>query len=267
MSDWIEWSGGENPVPGKMVDLMFASDNWCRGGPSENYNWTHGRGHGLDIIAYRPSDTPASAAKGEGALDRTKLDKPMDLHIALSFADEPWRFDSLRSPADTKEELYRALTTIAAAYRALQPHPSQQTPAPAAKGEAVAWQRRMRNINAAEDHPWSKWSPWKECDERQRIECQESGGLIAGFPELRTEVRPLYAQPQPSQQALASPATGWPSREALIDLIDMDDAFAANVMDENRIWLARILTDKILALFPPVIAEGGECLSTNEVAG
>jgi hypothetical protein len=62
----------------------------------------------------------------------------------------------------------------------------------------VGWQRRMRNTEVAADHPWSQWSTWKECSESQREECLSSGGRLSGFPELRTEVRPVYAPLPPS---------------------------------------------------------------------
>jgi len=65
---------------------------------------------------------------------------------------------------------------------------------PAPEGEVVAWQRRMRNVKAAAYHPWSQWSSWKECTEAQRDESLATG-MVFGFPDLRTEVRPLYASP------------------------------------------------------------------------
>lgn len=77
-----------------------------------------------------PPAREEAPAEGAGALDRAKLDKPMDLHIALDFADNPHRFDSLAAPADTKEELYRALKTIAAALRNRTSEP---------EAGAVAW--------------------------------------------------------------------------------------------------------------------------------
>jgi hypothetical protein len=50
---WTAWSGGENPVPGTMVELMI------RGGVkrptpwrADHVRWQH-EGRGLDIIAYR----------------------------------------------------------------------------------------------------------------------------------------------------------------------------------------------------------------------
>lgn len=56
------------------------------------------------------------------------------LRVALSYADHPFREDTVRCPADTKEELYNALTVIAAAYRhaiaspAVQPVEPTDTP-------------------------------------------------------------------------------------------------------------------------------------------
>lgn len=110
------------------------------------------------------------ALEGAGALDREMLSEPMDLCIALDFADNPERFDSLRSPADTKEELYRALTTIAAALRAQQP----------AQGEAEAWKFRHmghRQIGITMDK--------READR---------------FEADGWEIQSLYGHPAPSQQ-------------------------------------------------------------------
>ena len=65
---------------------------------------------------------------------------------------------------------------------------------PGVEGEPAIWQRRIRNANAAPDHPHFQWGTWHECDARQLAECRETG-KIAGFPGLETEVRPLYALP------------------------------------------------------------------------
>ena len=92
------------------------------------------------------------------------------------------------------------------------PAPQAQPDARAVEGEPVAWQRRMRNANAAPDHPHYQWGTWKECDERQRIESQETG-KVEGYPGLETQVRPLY---------LSAPAAddGWrPSREEVAAII------------------------------------------------
>jgi hypothetical protein len=50
----------------------------------------------------------------------------MSVAVALDFADHPRPYHSLQAPADTNGELYRALKTLAEAYRATQPEPAAQ---------------------------------------------------------------------------------------------------------------------------------------------
>ncbi len=52
MSEWIKWEGGENPVPGKMVDIQFRDNDIVRDYNSDHWRWEY---HNLmgDIIAYR----------------------------------------------------------------------------------------------------------------------------------------------------------------------------------------------------------------------
>lgn len=69
--DWVEWKGGENPAPGKVVDVKY------RNGVADNYvnstevDWPHASSvigiTGYDIIAYRilPS-TPSDTGKASG---------------------------------------------------------------------------------------------------------------------------------------------------------------------------------------------------------
>lgn len=140
-SDWVEWSGGENPVPGKMVDLMFASDNWCHAGISDAYNWKHGRGAGFDIIAYRLADTPASAVKGEAAAfmdaearaeawsDRVEIQEMISVTSAV-FAK--WASPKLLSrfrqqmAAVVQQAFIEGISNEADRLAALQPHSTQQ---------------------------------------------------------------------------------------------------------------------------------------------
>ena len=50
--EWIEWSGGENPVPGQMVDVRFRSRGGQLGSPADALFWDHD-GALYDITAYR----------------------------------------------------------------------------------------------------------------------------------------------------------------------------------------------------------------------
>lgn len=69
MSDWIEWSGGDRPHPPETEVEVRYRDGETDKGQSAFARWWHtAHPSPNDIIAYRvmtPSDTPASAAKGE----------------------------------------------------------------------------------------------------------------------------------------------------------------------------------------------------------
>lgn len=49
--DWIEWKGGENPVPGKKVQVIFDQNQHKTTDESDTYRWSH-VGDG-DITSYR----------------------------------------------------------------------------------------------------------------------------------------------------------------------------------------------------------------------
>jgi len=62
---WIEWSGGENPMPGQAVEVMFrdlyevnAEDRARATRHSSNVSWKHW-GTSSDIIAFRPAHREA----------------------------------------------------------------------------------------------------------------------------------------------------------------------------------------------------------------
>lgn len=53
MEGWIEWAGGENPVPGKLVRVTVRQGTkTIFPSKSEKWRWSH-RESGYDIIAYR----------------------------------------------------------------------------------------------------------------------------------------------------------------------------------------------------------------------
>lgn len=64
--------------------------------------------------------TAALAALSAQVQDAEEPTKEMSLAVALDFADNPRPYHTLQAPADTNGELYRALKTIAAAYRSAQ---------------------------------------------------------------------------------------------------------------------------------------------------
>lgn len=69
--DWIEWHGGENPVPGQMVNWQTRNrpnrDDCETAVPSNALDWSHQCRRGfLPIIAYRLSRPATSAASEDG---------------------------------------------------------------------------------------------------------------------------------------------------------------------------------------------------------
>jgi len=63
MGGWIEWKGGENPVPGQMVEVRF-SDHEVLRGRAGGFKWRHKTELGWsNIIAYRLANTK----EGEGS--------------------------------------------------------------------------------------------------------------------------------------------------------------------------------------------------------
>ena len=50
---WVEWRGGENPVPGAMVSIRVRRGSECKVAlPANTYRWKH-FGEGDDIVAFR----------------------------------------------------------------------------------------------------------------------------------------------------------------------------------------------------------------------
>lgn len=64
---WIEWRGGENPVPGERVDTRFRgfTIDEQTNDPSESWVWNHFGGSG-DIIAYRVVSAPLGEPEDQG---------------------------------------------------------------------------------------------------------------------------------------------------------------------------------------------------------
>ena len=59
VGEWVEWHGGENPVPGQMVEVRTVPGHLHRG-PSEDWQWQVGS----DIIAYLLVSAPAVVGDG-----------------------------------------------------------------------------------------------------------------------------------------------------------------------------------------------------------
>ena len=65
---WIEWTGGENPVPGQRVDVRFrdGDDFHGREVPSNDCNWEHDFHIASDIIAFRLASLSPAATADDG---------------------------------------------------------------------------------------------------------------------------------------------------------------------------------------------------------
>lgn len=109
---WMPWSGGENPVPGKWVQVRqrgYQLDDESRWF-ADQQRWTD-TGHAEDIIAFRLA--PTAPVEASGSLDETVTEVAVStIRWALG------RGDDLR---DYKEPLEHVLTA------ALSPQPSGET--------------------------------------------------------------------------------------------------------------------------------------------
>jgi hypothetical protein len=89
---WISWSGGPNPVPGKLVDTRFRGDPLSEGNsdPSGMWTWEHDGDDG-DIIAFRlvEADKGSSADAEWMLMPRDASERMMDAGVAALHAAEP----------------------------------------------------------------------------------------------------------------------------------------------------------------------------------
>ena len=98
MSDWIEWTGGENPVPGQKVDVKARSPH--SGGTNlyaDSLGWSR-QYMDDDIIAYRLA-TPSPAAQDAGLM--TLADALVDDLMSLS--DEELLSESAEDGIDPEQ--------------------------------------------------------------------------------------------------------------------------------------------------------------------
>ena len=75
---WIEWHGGENPVPGQRVEVRTRVDE-RRAAPSEAFSvmWAND-GAACDIIAYRVVSPGLPVGEGQGALADARTHRAPD---------------------------------------------------------------------------------------------------------------------------------------------------------------------------------------------
>lgn len=161
-SDWIEWTGGENPVPGQMVEWRERDGDVGSALCSDDLSWLSYDAHN-DIIAYRVVSPPASAAKGEELRDHIGIEWSYhddDIHPPRPFnhvranlgqLSTDWIKVGLQEQgvltlAERAEGERLAIAEVERSVAALQPHPSQQ---------AVAWRYRYPTDEAwqlTQDH-------------------------------------------------------------------------------------------------------------------
>ena len=94
MTDWIEWKGGECPVPpGTVVEVRFRNGNSDPDSNAEwwTWDWDCDRESTRDIVAYRvvgeppkPEETPPNAHYRQGEIECIDA-------IRAALTDEEWR--------------------------------------------------------------------------------------------------------------------------------------------------------------------------------
>lgn len=109
MTEWIDWNGGENPVPGKEINVRFR-DGIEDHLPEDSgiWTWAH-EGHAGDIIAYRVVEeeqrieTPMTKIKSDGS--------------ATSYYDLPEGCKTLNDLIEYKDMNFARGNIFKAAYR------------------------------------------------------------------------------------------------------------------------------------------------------
>lgn len=137
-------------------------------------------------------------------------------------------------PAPGSEYAARWWQAHAVALAALRAQPQAREDA-----QPVGWQRRIRNTAVPSTNSKSQWSKWVDCDERQRKDTQETGG-VAGFPELVAEVRPVYAQPAPNALRVVTP-------ELAAEFANIDGPWTRGQMEMEEVW-SRLIDAQLTAL-------------------
>ena len=77
--EWIEWNGGECPVPGDtLVDLKFADKGSCAVVSAGQFDWGHCDNPYFNIIAYRIVQPDSGFAKSEKVDERVGVEVGVD---------------------------------------------------------------------------------------------------------------------------------------------------------------------------------------------
>ena len=194
---WMPWSGGENPVPGQMVEVKL---RWRNGEPSEGevlsdrMAWAHrrkGHGEGGDIIAFRLS-RPASEQPVEAiGAGREEVARIIDPQAWGAFADEQIAYVEKHNLVHSEkwfgtQHLVRRSETLrqADAILALSPAPPARTPM---GGEVEALREALERIADAavtdevrEDYRGRKY-PFRSCDPAETVDVARQA-LAASSP-------------------------------------------------------------------------------------
>jgi hypothetical protein len=120
---WISWSGGENPVPGRVVDTRHRDGKEHGPAPSHQYSafcdwWKHEKsgafGHHRDIIAFRLVEADKGSSADVMPTERETLYEAAERLFRVAYPDRDW--------ADIKDGV--KLSWASAAWDALKPSAS-----------------------------------------------------------------------------------------------------------------------------------------------
>ena len=115
---WMPWSGGENPVPGQMVECKGRYDSFWGATASKDLRWIH-IGKPSDIIAFRLS-RPASEQPVEAiGVEREEIEAAVLKAVFLGF--EHGECEKEWEPDHGKEIARAATDRILAAPPSVQP--------------------------------------------------------------------------------------------------------------------------------------------------
>lgn len=231
---WISWSGGENPVPGQMVEVKI---RWRDGEPSEgavlsdHMDWRHRgvrRGESGDIVAFRLA--PAAPVEASGSEIDARLNSVKSL------------LEKVVGPTSSVRIYEHEAKLILSA---LRPQPSGET----LQSLAQAFEDAMEGSHGAWAVSGDEGQPSGETREAvARVE--EFVGAIHGL--IRQEGRTLDPADLRTILALLRPAApdggGWRTdfenapRDGSVILVGYDDAIAKKAglfANKDRVYEAR----------------------------
>lgn len=225
---WMPWNGGENPVPGQMVEVKL---RWRNGEPSEGevlsdrMAWAHRResyGEGGDIIAFRLSRPASDVA---GGVEREAVEVVEDAiyrHVGVDHRGD------LYGTKDAAEDILAAL--------------SPASPARTPMGEGpVEWRWREK-----ENGDWL------------RMEGPEKPYFSPNRTLPVLDLTPLYAAPTPMGGEVEA-LRGATKREEVARIVEL--AIVRHGIEETALEGTLLDADailKALATSSPSPAQGGD---------